>query len=137
MNGTDCHRWTLSSKRCREERIKTIPPSWTMSWRNYGRGLRVKSDPKLKQLPRRLALVLIRFYRFWISPMMGPHCRFEPTCSQYAVTAIESHGAVLGFWLTLKRLAKCHPFHPGGVDPVPPSPDRSANEPVDQREGVR
>ncbi|MCS5570024.1 MAG: membrane protein insertion efficiency factor YidD, partial [Pseudomonadales bacterium] len=45
--------------------------------------------------------------------MLGPHCRFEPTCSQYAVTAIENHGAVLGFWLTLKRLGKCHPFHPG------------------------
>lgn len=137
MNGTDCHRWTLSSKRSREEMIKTIPPSWTMSWRNYGRGLRVKSDPKLKQLPRQLALVLIRFYRFWISPMMGPHCRFEPTCSQYAVTAIENHGAVLGFWLTLKRLAKCHPFHQGGVDAVPPSLDHSTNECIDQREVVR
>ena len=108
-----------------------------MHWRNYGKDLRVTRDPKLKQLPGRLALALIRFYRVWISPMLGPHCRFEPTCSQYAVTAIENHGAVLGFWMTLKRLGKCHPFHPGGVDPVPPSLDRSANEPVDQREVVR
>ena len=137
MHSTDCHRWTLSSKQRREKMIKTIPPRWNMPWRNYGKDLRVTRDPKLKQLPGRLALALIRFYRFWISPMLGPHCRFEPTCSQYAVTAIENHGAVLGFWMTLKRLGKCHPFHPGGVDPVPPGLDRSANEPVDQREVVR
>ena len=108
-----------------------------MSWGNYGKVLRVKRDPKLKQLPRQLALALIRFYRFWISPMIGPHCRFEPTCSQYAVTAIENYGAVLGFWLTLKRLGKCHPFHQGGLDPVPQSLDRSSSERIDQREVVR
>ncbi|MDA3130129.1 membrane protein insertion efficiency factor YidD [Aliibacillus thermotolerans] len=65
-------------------------------------------------------LALIRFYRQWISPLTPPTCRFYPTCSQYGLEAIERFGVWKGLWLTVKRIVKCHPFHPGGVDKVPP-----------------
>ncbi|MGC4097713.1 MAG: membrane protein insertion efficiency factor YidD [Nitrospira sp.] len=65
-----------------------------------------------------LCLWLIRGYRMVISPLYGPTCRFEPTCSQYALDAITKYGAFQGFGLTTLRLIKCHPFHPGGEDPV-------------------
>lgn len=64
--------------------------------------------------------LFIRFYRRWLSPLKPPTCRFYPTCSQYALEAIEIHGALKGSWLSVKRICKCHPFHPGGLDPVPP-----------------
>ncbi|EWH22614.1 membrane protein insertion efficiency factor YidD [Bacillus haynesii] len=64
-------------------------------------------------------LLLIRFYQKWISPALPPTCRFYPTCSNYGREAIEKHGACKGGWLTIKRILKCHPFHPGGIDPVP------------------
>ncbi len=64
-------------------------------------------------------LMLIRLYRRFISPALAPSCRFVPTCSQYAYEAIERYGALKGGWLGLKRLLRCHPFHPGGFDPVP------------------
>ena len=64
-------------------------------------------------------LFLIRLYRRYISPMLGPHCRYTPTCSQYAIEAIEKYGALKGGWLALRRILRCHPFHPGGDDPVP------------------
>ncbi|QII50325.1 membrane protein insertion efficiency factor YidD [Bacillus paralicheniformis] len=64
-------------------------------------------------------LLLIRFYQKWISPALPPTCRFYPTCSNYGREAIEKHGALKGGWLTIKRILKCHPFHPGGIDPVP------------------
>lgn len=70
-----------------------------------------------------LLLVALRFYRRAISPMLPPACRFQPTCSRYAIEAIETHGAVRGSWLATKRIAKCHPFHPGGYDPVPGRPE--------------
>ena len=60
----------------------------------------------------------IRFYRRFISPLLPPACRFYPTCSQYALEALERYGTVKGSWLTLKRLSKCHPYHPGGFDPL-------------------
>ena len=61
---------------------------------------------------------LIIFYRKFISPMLGPRCRFEPTCSMYALQAIRKYGAIKGSVLAVKRLLKCHPFHPGGYDPL-------------------
>jgi putative membrane protein insertion efficiency factor len=62
---------------------------------------------------------LIRVYQLLISPLLPPACRFYPTCSQYALVAIREHGAVYGSWLAIARLARCHPWHPGGVDFVP------------------
>ena len=69
---------------------------------------------------KRVLLALIKGYRLFLSPLLGASCRFYPTCSTYAVEAIEAHGATRGTWLALKRILKCHPWHPGGVDPVPP-----------------
>ncbi|OGX68454.1 MAG: membrane protein insertion efficiency factor YidD [Paenibacillus sp. RIFOXYA1_FULL_44_5] len=63
---------------------------------------------------------LILFYRKFISPLKPPTCRFYPTCSEYALEAVEVHGPFKGVWLSVKRIVKCHPFHPGGVDKVPP-----------------
>ena len=68
----------------------------------------------------RILIWLVRLYQLVISPMIGPHCRFYPSCSQYAIEAIESHGLVKGIYLALRRLSRCHPWHPGGLDPVPP-----------------
>ncbi len=68
---------------------------------------------------KKMLLGMIRFYRKRISPAKKPCCRFIPTCSAYALEAIEKYGACKGGWLALKRLCRCHPFHPGGYDPVP------------------
>jgi hypothetical protein len=62
----------------------------------------------------------LRAYRYLISPMLGPHCRFHPSCSHYAEEAITRHGVVPGSWLSLRRLLRCHPWNAGGFDPVPP-----------------
>ena len=70
-------------------------------------------------------LSIVRFYQRAISPALPPRCRFYPSCSAYAVEAIEVHGAARGSWLALRRLAKCAPWHPGGLDPVPPSRQRA------------
>lgn len=64
-------------------------------------------------------LILIRGYQKMVSPLLGNHCRFYPTCSAYTYHAISKHGTAKGLYLAAKRLIKCHPFHPGGVDPVP------------------
>lgn len=64
-------------------------------------------------------LLLIHGYRTFISPLLPPTCRFQPTCSQYALTAVERFGLVKGSMLTLRRICRCHPFSPGGYDPVP------------------
>ncbi|WP_276309677.1 membrane protein insertion efficiency factor YidD [Salinicola acroporae] len=71
-----------------------------------------------------LFIGLIQLYRYGISPVIGPRCRFWPTCSNYALEAINLHGPWRGTWLAIRRLLKCHPFHPGGVDPVPASHHR-------------
>jgi putative membrane protein insertion efficiency factor len=64
-------------------------------------------------------LILIKGYKSLISPLLGKHCRFHPTCSIYTYESIQKHGVLKGTYLGTKRLLKCHPFHPGGVDPVP------------------
>ena len=73
----------------------------------------------LLALPRRLLAGLIRGYQIGVSPLLPPSCRFYPSCSQYALEAVNRHGALKGSWLAARRLARCHPFHPGGYDPVP------------------
>jgi putative membrane protein insertion efficiency factor len=69
-----------------------------------------------------LPILIIRLYRYFISPLFPPSCRFHPTCSAYAQEAFEKHGFLKGSWLSLRRITKCHPFHSGGYDPVPPLP---------------
>ncbi|MBU6272631.1 MAG: membrane protein insertion efficiency factor YidD [Betaproteobacteria bacterium] len=73
-------------------------------------------------LGRRLLSAPIHAYRYAISPMMAPACRFFPSCSEYALEAIARHGVLSGGWLAARRLCRCHPWNPGGLDPVPPSP---------------
>jgi putative membrane protein insertion efficiency factor len=68
----------------------------------------------------RLLIGSLRLYKRWVSPLLGPRCRFAPTCSEYAMEAIARFGPLRGSWLAARRIAKCHPFHPGGHDPVPP-----------------
>lgn len=68
---------------------------------------------------RHAVALLIRIYQWTVSPLLGPVCRFDPSCSRYALEAVLRFGVLRGGWLALKRLARCHPWHPGGVDPVP------------------
>lgn len=75
----------------------------------------------VRRAPAALLLGLLWFYRRAVSPWTPPTCRFYPSCSQYAVTAVQRHGALRGGWLAVRRVARCHPWNPGGVDDVPPS----------------
>ncbi|MEX0960932.1 MAG: membrane protein insertion efficiency factor YidD [Burkholderiales bacterium] len=68
---------------------------------------------------KRLVIAAIRAYQYVLSPWIGSSCRFYPTCSEYARLAVEKHGIIRGVWLAVNRIAKCHPWHPGGADPVP------------------
>jgi putative membrane protein insertion efficiency factor len=71
---------------------------------------------------RGLILLLIKTYRLVLSPLLPPQCRFTPSCSEYALQAVEYHGALRGLYLSVRRVLKCHPFHAGGHDPVPEYP---------------
>ncbi|WP_374013731.1 membrane protein insertion efficiency factor YidD [Pseudoxanthomonas koreensis] len=70
----------------------------------------------------RALILALRGYKRLVSPLLGPRCRFVPSCSEYAMQAIATHGAARGSWLAARRLARCHPLHPGGHDPVPAVP---------------
>lgn len=88
-----------------------------MTGQTLGLGARVVG--KLRRAPRWLGICLVRFYQACISPRFPACCRYVPSCSQYAVEAIERFGLVRGSWLALRRICRCHPFHDGGFDPVP------------------
>jgi len=79
---------------------------------------------KLSRLPATLLMLLVRGYRYFLSPWLGSACRFEPTCSAYSLQALERHGAAAGTYLTLHRLVRCGPWCTGGHDPVPEHPPR-------------
>lgn len=68
---------------------------------------------------RKLIIFLVRGYQYLISPWLGQHCRYTPTCSHYMCDAVAKHGSIKGVWLGVRRLLRCHPWHPGGHDPVP------------------
>ena len=70
-------------------------------------------------------ILLVRLYQAGLSPLMGGHCRFMPTCSQYAIDALQTHGAIRGSWLTLRRILRCHPLGGMGYDPVPPRQEQN------------
>jgi putative membrane protein insertion efficiency factor len=75
-----------------------------------------------------LLLLLIRGYQYLLRPMLGSNCRFYPSCSDYAREAVQAHGAARGSWLAARRVCRCHPYHPGGYDPVPPPADKGARD---------
>ncbi|MBK6515354.1 MAG: membrane protein insertion efficiency factor YidD [Polyangiaceae bacterium] len=87
-----------------------------------------------------LLVALIRVYQLTLSKLLvllfGPVCRFEPSCSRYALLCIEGHGVLRGSLLSVKRLCRCHPFHPGGFDPPPPAPSRSRGRRVEHDDGL-
>ena len=121
------HSWqAISMRRSRAACAPPFPPMHTGSrgerdvkrHRPTARALSALSA--LSPLPRLLLVVLIEGYRRLVSPFLGQRCRFAPSCSAYAVGAIRTHGAMRGLWLAARRVARCHPWNPGGVDPVPP-----------------
>ena len=85
---------------------------------------RLRQETGVRDWPRQVLIGLVRGYRLMLSPWLGSACRFEPTCSVYALQALERHGALAGSYLTLKRLGRCHPWCDGGCDPVPEQPPR-------------
>ena len=76
---------------------------------------------------QKLLIFLIRSYQYVISPWLGDHCRYYPSCSHYAVTALRAHGVARGGWLAIRRLSRCHPWHEGGFDPVPDPKDNKSH----------
>ncbi|WP_299183229.1 membrane protein insertion efficiency factor YidD [uncultured Neptuniibacter sp.] len=91
----------------------------------------------LKQLLSWLLIGLVNVYRYIISPVIGPRCRFYPTCSSYMIEAIQLHGPIKGTLMGLRRIARCHPYNDGGYDPVPGSEERCScdNHNLDKEEG--
>lgn len=85
--------------------------------------------PRPLSLPARLVCLLVRAYQLVLSPLFGDCCRFTPSCSNYMLEAVRVHGVIYGVYLGLRRLARCHPWHPGGFDPVPP-PRASARKDI-------
>jgi putative membrane protein insertion efficiency factor len=81
---------------------------------------RIPAPGKGPAVITRVLMAAVAGYRRFISPLLPPRCRFEPSCSAYALEALRVHGAARGLWLAMARIARCHPFHPGGYDPVPP-----------------
>lgn len=73
----------------------------------------------MTQIPKKMLLGFIRIYQLLVSPILPGSCRFFPSCSEYAMQAVSRHGSLRGSWLALRRLGRCHPFHPGGLDPIP------------------
>lgn len=80
-----------------------------------------KTRQTLRKISIAIPLLLVKLYQWIISPVLGQRCRFHPSCSFYALEALKSHGLIIGGWLSIKRILKCHPFNPGGYDPVPGS----------------
>lgn len=89
-------------------------------------------NPTLLDLGMKMLLIwLIQGYRLFISPLFPPTCRFQPTCSMYAIQAIERFGVFRGGWMAIMRILRCHPFHPGGYDPVPDVKKKCCDQDVD------
>ena len=84
----------------------------------------------MRKLPATIVIVLMRIYQVALSPFLRQNCRFQPTCSRYAIEAVERHGVMRGIWLTARRLGRCHPWHEGGDDPVPQDKLRDRAEPT-------
>jgi hypothetical protein len=113
----------------RERASQISPLIWTWLWENYcgdrlgHTSVMPASEGTAKagrpSLPARLLMLPIAGYRRFVSPLLGPRCRFAPSCSEYALGALAEHGAARGLWLAIARIARCHPFNPGGYDPVP------------------
>ncbi|NMI00506.1 membrane protein insertion efficiency factor YidD [Pseudonocardia acidicola] len=91
-------------------------------------------EPRRPSMVGRALIGLLRGYQRWISPALPPTCRFYPSCSAYAVEALQVHGVLRGSWLTICRLLRCGPWHPGGIDPVPPRRDRGTCSAEDHKE---
>ena len=73
----------------------------------------------IREFFKKILIIMVRGYQIFISPLLGSHCRFTPTCSAYFIEAVEKHGPIKGTWLGIKRILRCHPGNPGGYDPVP------------------
>ncbi|AAF38037.1 Putative membrane protein insertion efficiency factor [Chlamydia pneumoniae] len=89
----------------------------------------------LQQIPVRICLLIIYLYQWLISPLLGSCCRFFPSCSHYAEQALKSHGFLMGCWLSIKRIGKCGPWHPGGIDMVPKTALQEVLEPYQEIDG--
>jgi len=83
-----------------------------------------------------LLILLLNGYRRFVSPLLAPRCRFYPSCSAYALEAVQLHGAVRGSWLAARRLSRCHPFHAGGLDPVPAPGSKACAAETESRRGA-